>query len=317
LAVMAQSFDSKHTDLIHDAQMDYYGKRLATCSSDKTIKIFEINKGGVPVETAQLVGHDGPVWQISWAHPRWGSIIASCSYDRKVIVWKEEKPKQWQKLHEYAGHELSVNSIAWAPQELGLVLAVASSDGHVSVLHWSGGSKWDIAKFLAHPSGVNSISWSPVLVPGSLFVQKQGPETGFIPRLVTGGCDNLVKIWRRNSNEWQKEPEAKLTGHTDWVRDTAWAPSLGLSTSLIASCSQDQKVIIWEGTPGEGDTILWNNGTVLAHEFNAPVWKVSWSVTGNILAVSSGDNKVTLWKETDKQWVKLTEMNESPSTGGN
>jgi protein transport protein SEC13 len=28
--------------LQHDAVLDYYGKRLATCSSDKTIKIFVI-----------------------------------------------------------------------------------------------------------------------------------------------------------------------------------------------------------------------------------------------------------------------------------
>ena len=28
--------------LQHDAVLDYYGRRLATCSSDKTIKIFEI-----------------------------------------------------------------------------------------------------------------------------------------------------------------------------------------------------------------------------------------------------------------------------------
>jgi protein transport protein SEC13 len=27
----------------HDAVLDYYGRRLATCSSDKTIKIFEID----------------------------------------------------------------------------------------------------------------------------------------------------------------------------------------------------------------------------------------------------------------------------------
>lgn len=26
----------------HDAVLDYYGRRLATCSSDRTIKIFEI-----------------------------------------------------------------------------------------------------------------------------------------------------------------------------------------------------------------------------------------------------------------------------------
>lgn len=31
------------TDYVqHDAVLDYYGRRLATCSSDKTIKIFEV-----------------------------------------------------------------------------------------------------------------------------------------------------------------------------------------------------------------------------------------------------------------------------------
>jgi hypothetical protein len=31
------------TLLQHDAVLDYYGRRLATCSSDKTIKIFEVD----------------------------------------------------------------------------------------------------------------------------------------------------------------------------------------------------------------------------------------------------------------------------------
>jgi len=34
----------------HDAELDYYGKRLATCSSDRTIRIFEIDG-----ETKRLV----------------------------------------------------------------------------------------------------------------------------------------------------------------------------------------------------------------------------------------------------------------------
>jgi WD40 repeat protein len=42
-AIMAQVIsNSGHDDMIHDAVLDYYGRRLATCSSDKTIKIFEI-----------------------------------------------------------------------------------------------------------------------------------------------------------------------------------------------------------------------------------------------------------------------------------
>jgi protein transport protein SEC13 len=31
--------------------------------------------------------------------------------------------------------------------------------------------------------------------------------------------------------------------------------------------------------------------------FDSAVWRVSWSLSGNVLAVSDGDNKVTLWKE--------------------
>lgn len=31
----------KHTQ--HDAQLDHYGRRLATCSSDRTVKIFDVD----------------------------------------------------------------------------------------------------------------------------------------------------------------------------------------------------------------------------------------------------------------------------------
>lgn len=50
--------------------------------------------------------HEGPVWQVAWAHPMFGNILASCSYDRKVIVWKEENGS-WDKMYEYTGHESS------------------------------------------------------------------------------------------------------------------------------------------------------------------------------------------------------------------
>ena len=37
--------------------------------------------------------------------------------------------------------------------------------------------------------------------------------------------------------------------------------------------------------------------------FEAVVWRVSWSLSGNVLAVSGGDNKVSLWKENLKgEW---------------
>lgn len=50
--------------------------------------------------------HDGPVWQLAWAHPMFGNLIASCSYDRKVIIWKETNGT-WGKLYEYTNHDSS------------------------------------------------------------------------------------------------------------------------------------------------------------------------------------------------------------------
>lgn len=50
--------------------------------------------------------HEGPVWQIAWAHPRFGSLIASSSYDSKVMIWKEVEGR-WQKLKEHTFHSSS------------------------------------------------------------------------------------------------------------------------------------------------------------------------------------------------------------------
>ena len=45
-----------HDDLIHDVQMDYYGKQLASAGSDRRIKIFDVVEGGGRQQTAELTG---------------------------------------------------------------------------------------------------------------------------------------------------------------------------------------------------------------------------------------------------------------------
>lgn len=91
--------------------------------------------------SATIAGHEGPIWQIAWAHPKFGIVLASCSHDRRVCVWKEFQAGQWTKIYEYMGHQSSVNSISFAPHELGLKLACASNDCSISVLTWRGGGE--------------------------------------------------------------------------------------------------------------------------------------------------------------------------------
>lgn len=39
-----QTIDTGHEDLIHGAEIDFYGLNLATCSSDNTIKVNKTPK---------------------------------------------------------------------------------------------------------------------------------------------------------------------------------------------------------------------------------------------------------------------------------
>ena len=66
--------DTQHEDLVHDAQLDYYGCKLATSSSDRTIKIYNVSEESAEL-SATLQGHEGPVWQVSWAHPKYGGNL--------------------------------------------------------------------------------------------------------------------------------------------------------------------------------------------------------------------------------------------------
>ncbi|RDB21848.1 Protein transport protein SEC13 [Hypsizygus marmoreus] len=330
--------ETAHEDMIHDAQLDYYGKRLATCSSDRTVKVFDVIEGDAQRSAGghTLKGHTGPVWQVAWAHPKFGHILASCSYDGKVLIWKEQ-PGQgpavggWNKVKEHTLHTASVNSVSWAPHELGAILACASSDGKLSVLTFKNDGQWGADIFNGHAIGCNAVSWAPATQPGSLISpqqtqslpnqQAQQTPPPSVKRFASAGCDNLVKIWgyREDSQSWVEEET--LEGHTDWVRDVAWAPNIGLPRSYIATASQDKTVLIWtKDTPSspwvktalDPSSTLTSptSGTVHPGKFPDVVWRVSWSLAGNLLAVSCGDGKVTLWKENLKGvWECVSDMN--------
>lgn len=299
------SINTDHEDMIHDAQMDFYGRLLATCSSDRTIKIYEVTGESYKL-VGDLRGHEGPVWQISWAHPMFGNLLASCSYDRKVIIWKECGNNDFQMIYESQHHDSSVNSICWAPREYGLMLACGASDGVVSIVSMRD-KQWEIEKIPhAHSSiGCNAVSWAFPVQYQQSDLASDGSTFTYKKRIVSGGCDNLVKIWIYSDQENKWIEEDTLDGHSDWVRDVAFAPNCGLDTSILASCSLDCRVIIWKRNEKENGP--WTSQVL--NKFNSAIWHLSWSIAGNILAISGADNQVSLWKETpDGSWVCISDV---------
>jgi protein transport protein SEC13 len=208
-----------------------------------------------------------------------------------------------------------VNSIAWAPPELGLHLACASSDGYVSILsHRAQDDGWDVHKGLRCPGGATAVSWAP--------------GSSATPMLATAGCDGNVRLWQGrvvaggvgggssgsssssgsgsgSALAWEEVASKVLSFSQDkpptgsaaeWARDVAWCPAGGApgaggaQQQLLAACSDGGRVLLWRS----GDAF---SAPAQLPPFGHPVWRLSWSPTGRLLAVTCGDNSVTLWKE--------------------
>lgn len=291
--------DTQHDDMVHDAQLDFYGTKLATGSSDRTIKIYDIS-GNSYTPTATLTGHTGPIYQLSWSHPKYSSSLASASFDGSVLIHREARVNEWILVKAFVGlHDSSVNSVEFAPMEYGLVAAGGSSDGRVSILTHEDSGEWNVEYLKDTALGVNAVGWAPY---------GMGDDDGEVKplpmRIVTGGSDNGVKVWTKNEGGWESVSLEGEVGHQDWVRDVAFAPNVIPGRSVIASCSEDKTVIIWKQ---EEQGEKWTS--MVLHTFEDAVWRVSWSVTGNILAVSSGDSNVTLWKEAlDGSWSQVSQV---------
>lgn len=119
----AVRFRAGHGDYIHDLSHDWYGKRLASCSSDKTIRVYDHDDsydgssgsvvaeasshgaggggGGGNVNNETLINnkglmgpgwkcvaswraHQASVWRIDWAHPQFGQVSVAVATERGV-----------------------------------------------------------------------------------------------------------------------------------------------------------------------------------------------------------------------------------------
>lgn len=285
-----RSLDTKHEGMIYDAQFDFYGKRLVTCSADGTIKVF-LYSGDSIVQLACLLHHQRAVLSVSWAHPLFGSLLASSGVDCKVFILEEKSPSNWTKVYENASYEAPVNSIAWGPWEVGAVLLTCSFDGCISLISKSQ-ETWESVKFLAHPGGVCSVSWSPVISVNTAY-----------RAFASGGADCKVKVWTELDGSYESE---SLELHSNAVRWVDWRPIINTAREMLVSCSEDCTVVLWL-KPLKKDS--WRGMEIL--RLRTPVWKVSWNSMGNVIAVSAGDNLTRVLRETHEgTWEVATQVDE-------
>jgi WD40 repeat protein/serine/threonine protein kinase len=203
-----------HNNVVWAVAFSPDGRRLASASEDRTVKVWERSNGRVLLT---LAGHKDLVCGVTFSPD--GTRLASASHDGSVRVWDAISG---QKVFALQGHTDWVMGVAFSPD--GHQLASAGHDATVRLWDMTNGR--EIGRLYGHTRSVSSVAFSP-----------DGTK------LASASGDKTVKIWDLATG---RETMA-LRGHTGEIKGIAFSPD-GRS---LASGSHDRTVIVWSPTSGE------------------------------------------------------------------
>lgn len=155
-----------HSAGVTSLAFSHDGKRLASASHDKTIKVWDLTTGK---EMLALKGHANAIFSVAFSPD--GKRLASGSQDQTVKLWDAGTGQATSTLK---GFVLDVNYVAFSPD--GTRLATTSSDRNVVL--WDVNTGQEALRLKAHAMQVTSLAFSP-----------DGQ------RLATTSQDATVKIW--------------------------------------------------------------------------------------------------------------------------
>lgn len=329
-------FLTGHEELVHDVQYDFYGKHIATVSSDQHIKVFDMDATSSSWVLNDLwKGHDSLVVKVTWAHPHFSSssIIATCSYDRTVKVWQEQphemhgSGRRWAKLATLATESFGpIYDVKFAPSHLGLKLGCIGCEGILRIYesldpadltYWSLTAELPVLSLQLPTKSLQStfgIEWCPSKFSHTeKFVVVALDQAFVYGAAVSAGDASTSSDYDRSSGDGMG-PESKfiklcsLPEHDGLIRSVSWAPSMGRNYYLIATGCKDGFVRIFKAVEAiNGDLKIETIAKLRDHQLE--VWRVSWNTTGTILSSAGDDGKVRLWKSNYlNEWKCMSVM---------
>ena len=225
-----------------------------------------------PEPSRKLIGHSGPVYNVSFSpsiaglkEPSSGytkttstgpQYLLSGSMDRTVRLWDLEL---WQCLVVYKGHDGPVWDIQWGPY--GHYFLTGSRDRTARL--WSQDQIVYLRMFAGHEQDVDCVAFHP----NSAYV-------------FTGSSDRNVRMWQVTNGV----PVRLFTGHAGNLTALACSPT----GKILASADDQGTIILWDLGPGK---LLKR----MRGHAKGGIWSLSWSAESTVIASCGQDGTVRVW----------------------
>ncbi|KAM4626734.1 WD repeat, SAM and U-box domain-containing protein 1 [Discoglossus pictus] len=243
---------------------------LATCSLDKTIRIYRLNDFK-ELPFSPLRGHTYTVHCCCFAPNK--PILASCSTDGKTILWNLHNGQMLACLEQPSGNPVRV--CRFSPNSA--YLASGAADGTVVL--------WNVPLLKFHRSGI--------VKDGSLVACAFYPGGNIF---ITGSSSGDLTAWDENMRclYSDKAHDLGVTG-CDFSSQPITDMEQGTECYQMATCGQDNEIRLW--------TVSYSNTkgfkirckiTLCGH--SAPVLSCALSSDGSTLVSGSVDKSVIIYR---------------------
>ncbi|CAH2305585.1 WD repeat, SAM and U-box domain-containing 1 isoform X1 [Pelobates cultripes] len=243
---------------------------LATCSLDKTIRVYSLNDFS-EAPFSPLRGHTYGVHCCCFA-PH-SPILATCSTDGKTILWSMDNGQVRASFQQPTSSPVRV--CKFSPNSL--YLASGAADGSVVL--------WNVPLLKIHRS--SSVK------DGSLVACTFSPDSKL---LVTGSSCGDLTVWDENLRCLHSEKAHDLgVACCDFAAQPIAGAERGMEHFQLASCGQDNEIRLWLiSYSGAKGLEMRCKDTLSVH--SAPVLACAFSNNGEILVSGSVDKSVIIYK---------------------
>lgn len=240
---------------------------LVSACGDGSIKIWDIAAPAQANPLRSLHEHQREVCSLSWNNINKSRFLSS-SWDDTAKLWDSEQP---QALCSFGEHTYCVYAVIWNPAH-GDVFLTASGDHTAKV--WDCRQPHSTLTIAAHGHEVLAADWCKY---NDCMI-------------ATGSVDKLIKTW---DVRMPQREVAVLQGHNYAVRRVVFSPH---SESLLASCSYDMTVRLWDvASEGHPQVNSWNHHSEFAIGLDFS------SLSEGMMASTGWDESAVVWHQNDRR----------------